>query len=355
MRGLASAEPDIDARGLVAKGLTASLRARPVPQLADASSLVRQVWSGHLSISDALGRVAAMVGSIGGTRNDAMVEIAVRRVIVTGPTGARADQAVAGAYLNAFVEAELFSKVRPEVLERGKLDPAHLETFIGQCADDARTNSKNCSTDRRGSDRGQAERHRPAGAKEEEGDGTDARRIHMSRSQRQPEKPATGAYSVAFTEAGAVTVRGPGVERRMDVHMAVDDQGISLAFGTLLPRHLADLLDIAVAAYVADRLCVRRTPTAERSQADEIWQRRMTIRLPLREPDAWSSELRGRVEALLAFLTDDSWSLEFTRERAKLRVSREQEPVSRPPDRRCHVSPAERRSGLARRSYERTW
>jgi len=146
----------------------------------------------------------------------------------------------------------------------------------------------------------------------------------MTRSQRRTDEPAAGAYSVAFTEAGEVTVRGPGVERCTDVRMTVDDQGISLAFGRLLPRNLADLLDIAVAAYVADRLCVRRTRTAAPSQADELWQRHMTIRLPLRDPDAWSPELRRRVEALLAFLTDDVWSLEFTKERAKLRISETQ-------------------------------
>lgn len=146
----------------------------------------------------------------------------------------------------------------------------------------------------------------------------------MTRSRQKTEEPAPGAYSVIFTEAGEVTVRGPGVERRTDVRMAVDDRGISLAFGTLLPPHLADLLDIAVAAYVADRLCVRRTRTAARSQADELWQRHMTIRLPLRDRDAWSPDLCGRVEALLAFLTDDVWHLEFTKERAKLRVSETQ-------------------------------
>jgi len=135
--GLASAGPDIDARGLVAKGLTASLRARPIPQLMEASALVRQVWSGQLSTSDALDRVATMVGSVGGTRNDAMVDIALRHVIVAGPTGALPDQAVAEAYLIALIEAELFAKVRPEVIERRKLDPMRVEPFIAWCIDEA--------------------------------------------------------------------------------------------------------------------------------------------------------------------------------------------------------------------------
>ena len=141
----------------------------------------------------------------------------------------------------------------------------------------------------------------------------------MSKPSRGVPKP--GEYVVTFSEAGLATVRGSGVARQTDVATAVEDQGISLAFGTTLPPLLADLLDIAVAVYVADRLCVRRPRSALRQVADELWQRRMTVRLPLRDPSVWSDERCRRVEALLGFLTDDAWTLEFTPNRPQLRVS----------------------------------
>lgn len=135
--GLASGGPDVDARGLVARSLAASLRARPIPQLAGVAALVRQVWSGQLSTSDALSRVASVAGSVGGTRNDAIVDAALRRVIVSGPTGALPDQAVAEAYLLILTEAELFAKVRPERIQRQKIDPTHIESFIAWVTDEA--------------------------------------------------------------------------------------------------------------------------------------------------------------------------------------------------------------------------
>lgn len=146
----------------------------------------------------------------------------------------------------------------------------------------------------------------------------------MSGPSSATQDPKPGEYVVTFSEAGLATVRGSGVTRKTDVSMAVEDQGIALAFGTTLPPLLADLLDIAVAAYVADRLCVRRPRSARGPIADELWQRRLTIRVPLRDPSVWSAERCRRIEALLGFLTDDAWTLEFTPERPKGRLSETQ-------------------------------
>lgn len=143
----------------------------------------------------------------------------------------------------------------------------------------------------------------------------------MSKPTSAAQEPKPGEYVVTFSEAGRATVRGSGVTWQTDVSMSVEDQGISLAFGTTLPPLLADLLDIAVAAYVADRLCARRARSAPRRSADELWQRRMTIRLPLRDTSVWSAERCRRVEELLGFLTDDAWTLQFTPERPKQRLS----------------------------------
>lgn len=143
----------------------------------------------------------------------------------------------------------------------------------------------------------------------------------MSKLRSRAQEPKPGEYVVTFSEAGLATVRGSGVAWQTDVSMSVEDQGLALAFGTTLPPLLADLLDIAVAAYVADRLCARRARSVPRQNAEELWQRRMTIRVPLRDPSVWTAERCRRVENLLAFLTDDAWTLQFTPERPKLRLS----------------------------------
>jgi len=136
--------------------------------------------------------------------------------------------------------------------------------------------------------------------------------------------PTPAQYTVKFDETGSVLVEGPGVERRSQIHTFFNDLGISLAFGALLPPHLADLLDITVAVYVADRLCPRRPRGAPRAHLDELWQRRLTVRLPLRGAAEWSPARRTKLEALLGFLTDDEWTFKFTNERRELRSSETQ-------------------------------
>lgn len=145
----------------------------------------------------------------------------------------------------------------------------------------------------------------------------------MTRIPRQV-APVAGQYTVTFDETGSVLVEGPGVERRSQIRTFVNDLRISLTFGALLPSHLADLLDITVAVYVADRLCPRRPRGMGRTELDELWQRRLTVRLPLRCADEWSINRRAKLEALLGFLTDDEWKLQFADEKRELRLSETQ-------------------------------
>jgi hypothetical protein len=59
-----------------------------------------------------------------------MLDVAVRRAILDGPTGSHPDQAVVEAYLNALVDADLMAKVRPALLESGDLEPATVDESI---------------------------------------------------------------------------------------------------------------------------------------------------------------------------------------------------------------------------------
>lgn len=127
---LSTGGSDADIRGLVAKGLTASLRKWGIPPYAEAVSLVGDAWNRRVSQSEAIARVAGVVGSVGGTRNAALLDVAAKRAILTGPTGARPEQAVVEAYLNAELEAELMAKVRPAMLESGEREPSTVEETI---------------------------------------------------------------------------------------------------------------------------------------------------------------------------------------------------------------------------------
>ncbi|MGH9696663.1 MAG: hypothetical protein ACRD5Z_21125 [Bryobacteraceae bacterium] len=101
-----------------------------MPPYAEAASLVHDAWNGGIERDRALARVATVVGSIGGTRNAALLDVAVKRTILARPTGVPAGQAVIEAYLNAEVDAELMAKVRPAILETDRLDPVSIEKTI---------------------------------------------------------------------------------------------------------------------------------------------------------------------------------------------------------------------------------
>lgn len=135
--GLSTGGSDADVRGLVAKGLTASLRKWGIPPHAEAVSLVGDAWSRRVSESEAMARVAGVVGSVGGTRNAALLEIAVKRAILVGPTGARPEQAVVEAYLNAELDAELMAKIRPTMLESGEREPSTVEETIARWTEES--------------------------------------------------------------------------------------------------------------------------------------------------------------------------------------------------------------------------
>ena len=84
-------------------------------------------------------------------------------------------------------------------------------------------------------------------------------------------------------------------------------------FSRALPRRAADLLDVFGAVYAADRRskrCFRGVATG---------QRRIFIRIPVREPGLWTSpELATRLGELLAWVGEDVWDIEFVRRNSVL-------------------------------------
>lgn len=97
----------------------------------------------------------------------------------------------------------------------------------------------------------------------------------------------------------------------LDPHYWVDGQRLSRAFCRALPSSLADLLDVVMAAYAADR----------RSRRDfkgtAAGQRHIIVRVAVREPRLWTNWDAGdRLRDLLHWLTEDEWCFEFSTRRA---------------------------------------
>ncbi len=101
---------------------------------------------------------------------------------------------------------------------------------------------------------------------------------------------------------------GPRVE--WESGFRLDDVSIAFGLGATLTPRLSDLLDIAMAAYVTDRLRPRR-PTHARG--GDFWSRRLPVRIVVRDPEFWRrTDVGETLHDLLGWLTDDVWEFEFT-------------------------------------------
>ena len=85
---------------------------------------------------------------------------------------------------------------------------------------------------------------------------------------------------------------------------------LASTFTRALPLALADLLDVAAAAYLADRFAPRRHPGRKSSSVHQ--HRTIRIKLPVSDPELWSShEVSALLVEALGFLTGDSWNFVF--------------------------------------------
>ncbi|HVW79362.1 MAG TPA: hypothetical protein VHB69_00275 [Mycobacteriales bacterium] len=91
----------------------------------------------------------------------------------------------------------------------------------------------------------------------------------------------------------------PGVDYRRDDRSLLTDEGV-------LDGCVADLLDIASTAYLADR-------SSPRGRVDDAsWHRSLRVAVAAREPAMWKSRpVLDALLSLLAWLSDDEWDLDF--------------------------------------------
>ena len=93
----------------------------------------------------------------------------------------------------------------------------------------------------------------------------------------------------------------------------LDETEISHAFWQVLPDRAADLLEVAMAAYAADRLSLRDF------KGVATGQRRLHVRVAVREPDLWSSEgITSGLHEFLNWVSGDDWCFEFTQHPAEI-------------------------------------
>jgi hypothetical protein len=122
-------------------------------------------------------------------------------------------------------------------------------------------------------------------------------------------------YKVVCTDQGEVRVVADGAAATLTSRTYVNDLAIAEAFGDVVPPECADLVDMAIAVYVSDRLCRRHPRGATRSEP--LWQRQMSVEVPVREPERWRHEGLGEaLSELLRYLTDDVWEFTFVPRRA---------------------------------------
>lgn len=87
---------------------------------------------------------------------------------------------------------------------------------------------------------------------------------------------------------------------------------ISKAMMDNVPSAFVDLLEIATYVYCADQAVTRGGDGVNNLGAD--WRRRLFFRIPVREPDLWSSKkVRSALLTTLGFLSEDEYDFEFTK------------------------------------------
>lgn len=100
----------------------------------------------------------------------------------------------------------------------------------------------------------------------------------------------------------------------------VDDRIIASSFGQLLDPLEADLIDIALFAYLADRLSLRRKRANPHYRL--LWTRKLQLKIPVRCLSIWEHEKNHRMlEELLRYFTEDEWRIEFTARQLEKRKS----------------------------------
>ncbi len=104
-------------------------------------------------------------------------------------------------------------------------------------------------------------------------------------------------------------------------NIALQIEDISRRMLADVPSVLTDLLEIAAYVYCADQLVSRGGDTMQNLGAD--WRRDLKFVIPVREPELWQApEIRGNLERLLAFMSEDTIRFDFIPAEAPASINR---------------------------------
>lgn len=115
---------------------------------------------------------------------------------------------------------------------------------------------------------------------------------------------ASGSDLACADQVFRMNVGGPDC----NVNLRLTD--VSRALVSDLPDHLVDLLELAAYVYCADQRA--RRGTEKLSKAGENWRRHLRFVVPVRCHEMWeSAAVRGLLEEMLGYLSDDVYTFEF--------------------------------------------
>lgn len=142
-------------------------------------------------------------------------------------------------------------------------------------------------------------------------------------------------YAVDFTQPNRILVYSKAADAPSSKPIFsgsgfINDANIARCLPGVLDPLLADLLDVALFVYLADRFSPRRSHKNPHYLFQ--WNRMFRLKIPVRRPELWNQEiLKGSLKRLLRFFTEDNWDFDFE--------VRQQEP--RPSERQSSLFSAE--------------
>jgi len=116
-------------------------------------------------------------------------------------------------------------------------------------------------------------------------------------------------------------VQSPGATEVVEQSFSYrfNDTSLLRDIGAILSPPLADALDTSAIIYLADRYAPRAI------NGSRQWHRRIHVQIPVRQAVLWRDDRVARaLEAFLAFLTDDEWSIAFVPRTAPRRRTEQQ-------------------------------
>ncbi|MCY4654388.1 MAG: 7-cyano-7-deazaguanine synthase [Dehalococcoidia bacterium] len=131
----------------------------------------------------------------------------------------------------------------------------------------------------------------------------------------------------------------------------LDDEHLSCAFHQEVPRRMADLLEVAMSVYAADRLSPRSYKGMNTGHGQ------INMRVGVHDPDFWARpEMTGLLSQFLYWVSEDEWAFEFVRRQAPTAVESQGFLFPIPPEDSVTVSlfsgGLDSLAGLAKRSRE---